>query len=250
VANSTTQFVVKENGVSGPAVFLFDTLDGTISGWNPSVDPTHAVVAVDNSGSGASYTGLSLIVTTYGRNFVLAADNKNNHVDAYDGFFSKAGVLVAPTIPAGFTPYGVQTINGQIFVTYANPTQPGGYVAIFDERGGFVKTLISGPPLNGPWGLAMAPANFGKFSNDLLVGNVNDGLINAFDPTNGTFLGSLTRPNGTPISIGGLWSLQFGAGNIKNGMTNQLFYTAGPNGFSDGVFGIIAALGVPGALAP
>ena len=250
---STTSFVVSAGGKSGAAAFIFATLDGTISGWNPNVNATKAIIAVDNSSSQAVYTGLA-IASTSSANFLFAADARNNRVDVFDGTFTNVGELTDPSIPSGFTPYGVQAIKGQIYVTYASLTKAGGFVDVFNTDGTFVKTLVSdnsGAHLNQAWGLAMAPANFGKFSNDLLVGNVKDGLINAFDPSTGAFLGWLSLPSGKAITISGLWALKFGGGSVNNGKTNQLFFTAGPNNFADGLLGMIFPIGAnsPG-LAP
>jgi uncharacterized protein (TIGR03118 family) len=253
VRNSTTSFVVSADGKSGAAAFIFDTLDGTVSGWNPGVNPTKAIIAVDNSGFQAAYTCLAIGSNSSG-NYLYAADARNNRVDIFDGTFTKVGELTDPSIPSDFTPYGVQAIKGQIYVTYASLTKAGGFVDVFNTDGTFVKTLVSdssGAHLNQAWGLAMAPANFGKFSNDLLVGNVKDGLINAFDPSTGAFLGWLSLPSGKAIAISGLWALEFGGGSVNNGKTNQLFFTAGPNNFADGLLGMIFPIGANGpGLAP
>jgi len=242
VANSTSGFVVSANGNSGPAPFLFSTLDGTISGWNPSVDPTHAIVAIDNSASFAVYTGLAL--GTIGNNtFLFAADANNNLIDVYDSSFNLVNSFTDLTAPAGTGVYGVQNIGGQLYVTFANivPLQ-GGAVDVFGTDGTFIKRLSTngpGGPLEGPWGVAMAPANFGPASNKLLVGDVDDGHINILDPSSGAFLGQLKDAKGQRFTIGGLWALAFGAGNVANGATNQLFFTAGPTNYVHGLFGVI-----------
>lgn len=242
VANPTSGFVVSANGNSGPGIFLFDTIDGTISGWNPSVDFTHAIVAVDNSASFAVYTGLAL--GTVGNNtFLFAADANHNVIDVYDGSFNLVNSFTDPAPPAGLGVYGIQNINGQLYVTLATPVPlQGGAVDIFGTDGTLIQRLSTSGPgghLEAPWGVALAPNNFGPASNKLLVGNVDDGHINILDPSSGAFLGQLKDVNGERITIGGLWSLAFGAGNVANGGTNQLFFTAGPVGYVHGVFGVI-----------
>lgn len=139
----------------------------------------------------------------------------------------------------------MQNINGLLYVTFAGffSGAPGGVVDVFATDGTLIKTLASQAPLNGPWGLAMAPANFGPFSNDLLVGNLFDGRINAFDPNTGAFLGQLRNQQGQAISIDGLWGLAFGAGSPQNGKTNDLFFTAGPVFYSRGLLGVISPSG-------
>jgi uncharacterized protein (TIGR03118 family) len=183
---------------------------------------------------------LAIGSTTSG-SFLYAANAAENNVYVYDSTFANVGEFSDPNIPSGFVPYGIQAIGGQIYVTYASLSQPGGFVDIFNPDG-TVKRVVSDPlgtHLNQPWGLAMAPANFGTFSNDLLVGNVKDGMINAFNPNTGAFVGWLSYTDGKPITIPGLWALQFGRGSVNNGMTNQLFFTAGPNNFADGLLGMI-----------
>ena len=242
VANSTSGFPVSANGNSGPAAFLFATLDGTISGWNPSVDPTHAIVAVDNSASFTVYTGLEL-GTVGGNTFLYAADANHNLIDVYDASFNLVNSFTDPNAPAGLATYGIHNINGQLYVTFATPTPlQGGAVDIFGTDGTLIQRLnTNGPggPLEAPWGIALAPSNFGPASNKLLVGNVDDGHINILDPSSGAFLGPLTDVNGQRITIGGLWALAFGAGNAGNGGTNQLFFTAGPANYVHGLFGVI-----------
>lgn len=239
VYNSTSDFVVSENGLSGAAVFIFDTLDGTVSGWSPSVNFSDAIVAVDNSASGAVYTGLAIVTNTMGC-FIYAADTKNDRVDMYDGNFHLVKHIIDPSIGPDFTPFGIQAIGDQIYVTYANSGGgPGGYIDIFDTDGAFVKRFTSGPPLNQPWGVALAPSNFGIASNDILISNnVPEGTINAFNAT-GVFHATLGGAPGKPFLINQLWGLVFGAGNSANGQTNQLFVTAGPDNFADGLFEVI-----------
>lgn len=242
IANPTQGFVVSENGLSGASAFVFATLDGTISGWSPGVDLLNAIVAVDNSSSGALYTGLAYAQT--GPHVLLyAADAVNNRVDIYNTNFKWVKSFGDPNPPAGLSVYGVQNINNMIYVTYASPVPfAGGALDLFDLTGNFVKRLSTngpGGPLEGAWGMAWSPSNFGPFSNALLVGNVDNGHINAFDPSTGNFLGSLQTDKGADFHIGGLWALAFGDGDPTTGSKNNLFFAAGPAGYSQGLFGKI-----------
>src|SRR5215469_13340476 len=194
VANATSAFVVSENGASGHGFFLFGTLDGTISGWNPSVDLNHAVVAVDNFNSHALYTGLAIAKTEHGPR-LYAADAVNDRVDVFDGKFRKMFGFTDPTVPSGLGVYGVHLVQGFIFVTFASQaSNVGGVVDVFDFNGRFIRRFASngsGGPLEEPWGIAAAGAHFGVFSNSLLIGNVDDGHISAFNAKTGAFLGQL-----------------------------------------------------------
>jgi len=199
VANTTSDFVVTQNGKSGVALFLFATFDGTISGWSPSVNASNAVIAVNRTG--AWYTGLTMAkIGTI--NLLYAADNLNNKVDVYDGTFKLRGSFTDPNVPPGSKVYNVQNIKGFIVVTFTT-TAVGGVVDVFTTAGKLVKTFASGGTLNAPWGVALAPANFGKMSSAILIGNLGDGKINAFS-TSGKFLGQLTDASGNVISIDGL----------------------------------------------
>jgi uncharacterized protein (TIGR03118 family) len=265
VYNPTADFVISEDGRSAPAVFLFATRDGTISGWNPAVDPDHAIIMVDNSTEAhpANYTGLVIAQNSYGQNVLYAADfgrsnsNSNNRVDMFDGSFQSLGYFTDPNVAVqypGYNAWQVEEVNGQLWVAFAIHTPPnGGVVDIFDTDGHlltpnhFTANAGGAGPLENPWGIVQAPAHFGAFSNDILIGNVEgDGNINAFDPTTGAFLGPLRHPDGTPIAIPGLWDLTFGGGSHVNGRTNQLFFDAGPNlpdPPGNGLFGMIFAAG-------
>jgi uncharacterized protein (TIGR03118 family) len=245
--NATPSFFVSQGTNSGPAIFLFATLDGTISGWNPGVDPTHAVIptGADQSASGAVYTGLAITSDASG-DFLYAADNgPNSRIDIFDKNFTRLErTLTDPAIPSGFAPYGIQNIGGKLWVTFGGNKKSraggAGFVDEFDPATGDVLVRLSGP-LHSPWGLAMAPADFGPFSNTLLVANnVPDGRINAFDPKSGAFLGTLRDATGQPIVINQVWALQFGNGG-NGGQPNQLFFTAGPNNYANGLFGMITS---------
>jgi len=236
VFNGTSDFVVSQNGLSGPATFIFDTEDGTISGWNSTVNGTQAVIAVNNPG--AVYTGLAM-GTKGGANFLFAADNANNRIDVYDAQFNFVTSFTDTSLPAGSAPYNVQNIKNQLFVTFTNGSG-GGVVDIFSTSGTLLKTFASGGTLKSPWGIALAPANFGGASKALLVGNLGDGRINAFNLTTGALIGQLKDTTNKVISIQGLWALAFGGGTAENGATNQLFFTAGNGFYQDGLFGVIA----------
>lgn len=233
VYNGSSEFKID----TWTSIFLFATLDGTISGWS-EFNPSASLIAVTTPG--AVYTGLAITNKTSG-NFLFAADAANNKVDIYDGTFNLVSSFTDPAIPVGFAPFGIQDIAGQVYVTFASTTGgAGGYVDLFTESGTLVKHLAHGKPLNQPWGLAIAPANFGTFSKALLVSNnTSTGTINAFSLTTGKLLGTLSNSASKPITISGLWGIEFGGGSAANGATNQLFFTAGP-GDTNGYFGAIA----------
>jgi len=253
--NPTTSFVVTNGVTSAPARFLFDTEEGKILGWNPAVAPTTAVVAVNRSPDGAIYKGLTLAVTGAGPR-LYAADFHNARIDVFDGSWTlvtEPGAFVDPALPSGYAPFNVQAIGGRIFVSYAKQDaaaedeiagQGLGFVDAYDTAGHLLARVAQHGQLNAPWGLALAPANFGEFSGDLLVGNFGDGRINAYaELADGSFerVGGLRGADGRAISIDGLWALQFGHGAANNGPTNTLFFTAGPNDESSGLFGKITA---------
>ena len=242
IGNTTGQFNVTENGNTASPLFIFATEDGTIRGWNPKVDLTHAVLGVDRSGFGASYTALAIASNVKGENFIYAADNSSNReIDMFDSSFTFRMSFSDPNIPKDLAPYGMREINGKLWVTFT-PLNKGqnGLVDIFNSDGTIFQHDAVHGPLHSPWGLALAPANFGQFSNAVLIGNnVDDGRINAFNPSTGAFLGTLTDPSGRPISINQLWGLDFGKGGGANGATNELFFTAGPDKYANGLFGVI-----------
>src|SRR6266404_2257822 len=246
VFNGTGGFVVKAHDLSGTALFIFDTEDGTISGWNPTVNMTNAILAVDNSGSGAVYKGLA-IGTTQDGSFIYATNFHSGWVEMYDSNFKWVKNFTDTDLPAGYAPFGIRTLNGNLYVTFALQNADKhddvrglghGFVDIFDLAGNKVKRLISRGALNSPWGLAIAPANFGRFSGDLLVGNFGNGHINAYGPSTGDLRGHMLRPNGNTLEINGLWGLHFGNGATA-GPTNTLLFTAGPDDESHGLFGSI-----------
>jgi uncharacterized protein (TIGR03118 family) len=257
VANSTGAFVVHSGASSAPAFFIWATEDGTILGWNPAVPPpppsTQAQVAVDNSASGAIYKGLAIATGPAGPE-LYAADFHNAKVDVYDGAWNPVtvpGAFVDPKLPPHYAPFGIQAIGSRIFVTYARQDKVRederaghgkGFVDVYDTAGTLLGRVASRGDLNAPWGLAQAPPTFGPLGGDLLVGNFGDGQINAFrEGPNGFKLeGQMRGPDGKPITIDGLWALEFGMGG-SNGSPNTLFFTAGPNDENDGLFGSITA---------
>ena len=249
VFNGTTDFSITENSISGAAPFIFATLQGEISAWSPTVDATHAFTIVDNSAAGAAYTGLA--IDTSAGDMIYAADFGQASVSVFNGNFAPVtttGGFVDSTLPAGYAPFGIQQIGDKIYVAYAqvdptthrNAAGAGlGLLDVFDTQGTLLSHLVpAGGALNAPWGIAMAPANFGKFSNMLLVGNFGDGTIHVYDPSTGALQGTLNNNDGTAITVPGLWALQFGNG-LNNQPTNTLFYTAGPGNESHGLYGRI-----------
>jgi uncharacterized protein (TIGR03118 family) len=242
-------FVVTKGSVSGPSRFLFASEDGGIAGWAPNVDATHAVRVIDNSARNAVYKGIAL--SGNGRGTLLyATDFHNGKVDVYDSNFKPAylsGKFRDPRLPAGYAPFGIQAINGDLYVTFAKQDAermddvpgPGfGIIDVFDPDGHYLRRLVSGGALNAPWGLTLAPASFGRFSNRLLVGNFGDGLINAYDPATGKWLGHLKEPHGKAIHVDGLWGIAFGNG-LNDQPIDTLFFAAGPDDENHGLYGRI-----------
>lgn len=251
VFNTTHDFVISENGKSGPALLIFASLDGTISGWNPDVDATHSIIMVDNSTKTpfpASYNGLTMARDRCGRNILYAADSggfssssSNNEIDMFDGKFRSLGNFTDLNGTSGMVVYNVQNVEGKLFVTFFSFTPlSGGVVDVFDTEGKLLTpahfaTNSPGGPLEAPWGVALAPDGFGSFSHTILIGNVDDGHISAFDPRSHQFLGQLTDTSGNVISVDGLWGLVFDRGGDEG--SNRLFFAAGPNNYADGLFG-------------
>jgi uncharacterized protein (TIGR03118 family) len=213
-----------------PANFIFATLDGTISAWAFGVNKNQAIIEVDNSASKAMYTGLAITNNSSGANFLYAADNTNNHVDMFDSNFNFVKSFGDPSIPSNFSVFGIQVINGMVYVAYAIPNVgAGGFIDVFNEDGTDPKILIQGLPLNQPWGMTLAPSNFGPLSNTLLVSNnAIEGTINAFNPKTGEFVGTIRDEHGRKIIFNQTWAIAFGGGNSTNGATNELFVTVGP----------------------
>ena len=260
VFNGGTGFVVTSGSTSGAARFIFATEEGTILGWSPSVAPTQAVLAVDNSAGGAVYKGLAIASTAAGDR-LYATNFHAGTVDVFDAAFHPVlGGFTDAALPPGYAPFGIRHLGSTIYVTYAlqdadkHDDVAGvghGFVNAFDTEGNLLRRVASTGRLNSPWGLAVAPADFGTFSGDLLVGNFGDGHINAFDP--GHFRGDgelrprgqLHAADGPPITIDGLWAIAFGNGAAA-GPTNALFFTAGPFGEAHGLFGKLVVTTAPG----
>ena len=234
VANTTTGFVITQNGKSAPAAFIFDTLDGTISGWASSVNNGSAVITVNNGGK-ATYTGLA-IGKAGTQTMLYAANSATNKIEMYDSTFTLKKTFTDPKL-TGMTVYGVSFIKNFVVVTFQGAST--GAVDVFTPTGTLLKGIPPTSIMKGPWGLALAPANFGPLSNTLLVGNVDDGRINGFSTTTGRLVGTMMDQSGTAISIPGLWAIEFGGGVTANGNTNQLFFAAGTNFYSTGEFGVI-----------
>ncbi|MBI1918732.1 MAG: TIGR03118 family protein [Planctomycetes bacterium] len=258
VFNGGAGFAISEDGVSAPSRFLFATQDGTISGWTAVVDPTRALLVVDNSSSGAVYTGLALAADPAGHRFLYAADFSRGTIDVFDQAFRpvvRPGSFQDPNLPDGFAPFNIQNINNLLFVTYAQQDEDSrediagvghGFIDVYHTDGSLVRRFASGGALNSPWGLALAPADWRPFGGALLVGNNGDGHINAYDPGSGTFLGDLADDNGTPIAIPNLWALTLGNGHA-GGDADTLFFAAGIDDEEHGLFGAIQAPGRRGA---
>jgi uncharacterized protein (TIGR03118 family) len=248
VANTTTaSFPV--NGARSS--FLFSSEDGVIRAWRGGM--TEAAAVADRSGAGAIYKGLAIAADP---DRLYATDFHNARVDVFDGGFnlvSTPGAFTDPELPAGYAPFGIQNVGGTIFVTYAKQDadqedeiagQGLGIVDAFDTAGAFLGRVATHGQLNAPWGIARAPAGFGRFSGDLLIGNFGDGEITAFaQDADGEWgpRGQLRGPDHRRLAIDGLWALQFGHGAANNGPTTTLFFTAGPNDEEDGLFGSITA---------
>jgi uncharacterized protein (TIGR03118 family) len=262
VYNGNGGFLIATSAGQESSLFIFDGEGGTIAAWAKDSGAT-AVTAYDdgvvNGANHAVYKGLA-IGTVGGAAFLYATDLHNNKVDVFDTNFSKPaamqGKFVDPNIPAGFAPFGIQALNGNLYVTFAKQdsakhdetTGAGlGYVDVFDFSGNLVGQFASAGALNAPWGIAIAPAGFGSLQGDVLIGNFGDGTISIFSP-NGTalanFEGPLMSTAGQPLTFPGLWSLAFGNGDADKPVTT-LFYTAGFADQTDGVFGGITLTSNP-----
>ena len=231
-------FPIGKKGVKKGSVFIFVTEAGTIEGWNPDVDLTHAIVGVDNSAQDAVYKGVAL---SPHKEKLFAADFSNNAVEVFDDQFHQIGAFTDTSLPNRFAPFNIAQLNGHYYVAFAKREKGGddevdrlglGYVDVFTATGNLLQHLISNDPLDAPWGMTIAPKNFGAFAGALLVGNFGNGKINAFNPDTGAFLGTLTQRNGAAIKIDGLWALDSGPGN-------RVTFSAGPNDESDGLVGYI-----------
>ena len=284
VRNSSTGFVVTDGTNSGAAVFIFSTEDGTIAGWNPTVGgggattSVHAVLAADNSASGAVYKGLAILTVPAGDplaagQYLFATNFHANSLDVFDSSFHPvtlpAGSFTDPQVPAGFAPFGIQSIGGNLYVTYAKQDSDqhddvagagNGFVDVYSPAGVLLMRLGGGGQqneLNSPWGVIKAPSGFGTFSSDILVGNFGDSHVSAFNPTTGAFLGQLTDSQGQPLALDGgfqgsdtkgLWGL-LDFPTVTGPTSNTLYFASGTNDEGEGVFGGVTFFQVATATA-
>ena len=260
VFNSSTDFAISPQGSQGapgqagtpaPSVFIFAGENGTIMGWSPTLSLGNAFLAYDDKTGGAIYKGLALAQNGQG-NFLYATDFHNAKIDVFDKTFTRVtlpGAFKDTDVPQGYAPFGIRNIQGNLYVTFAKQDANRqddvrgvgfGFVDVFDANGSLVRRLAARGSLNAPWGIALAPADFGQFSNRLLVGNFGDGTIDAFDPATGAFLGQLRATNGQVLKIDDLWGLSFGNGLLGQ-PTSSLFFTSGPGAEQHGLYGHIDA---------
>lgn len=254
VFNGTTDFQLTPNN---PAAFIFVTEDGTVSGWNPKVNATTAVIKV-NTHSASVFKGMALaaLTTRFGgtANYLYVADFRKGRVNVYDANFNKVrfrgDAFEDEEIPWGFAPFNVQNIGGNIYVTYALQDSEKhdevdgaglGFVDVFSPSGQLLHRLQHGRWFNAPWGVTQAPSDFGAYSHDILVGQFGSGQILVFDPVTGHFKGTLNDASNNPITIDGLWGIVFGGGTTS-GPSNTLFFGAGTDGEQHGLFGSIAPI--------
>lgn len=239
-----------------PALFLFVTEDGTISGWNPGVNLTAAVIEVNEKGKSV-FKGMAVAQVMNGATsttYLYVADFRKGRVQVYDTSFHHVPMSEErfndDHIPEGYAPFNIYNIGGNLYVAFAEQDAAKhdevdglgrGYVDVFSPSGRLLQRLEHGPWFNGPWGLTLASSDFGLFSHDVLVGQFGSGEILAFDPVTGRFKGKLLDTSNQPITIDGLWALSFGNGGTA-GAANSLYFTAGPNHESDGLFGKITAV--------
>ncbi len=255
IFNGTTDFVIAPGK---PSIFLFSTEDGTISGWNPGVDPGKALIVV-NEGAKSVFKGLTMAqAAIHGgpvKNYLYAADFRKGQVSVYDSNFQHnwdaEQHFAHFHAPEGYAPFNVQNIGGNIYVAYAKQDAAKhdevdgagrGVVAVFHADGYPIQMLQGGNWFNAPWGMAAAPSDFGAYSHDVLIGNFGSGEILAFNAVTGKFHGKLRDANNNPIQIQGLWGISFGSGTAPGGPATSLFFGAGPGGEANGLFGSLTAI--------
>ena len=240
VYNPTSDFFIPGQG---PSQFIFASEDGSLSAW---WEGTSATLVANQSTAGAVYTGLAL-ASNGGANFLYAANFHSGEIDVFNTNFALTQSFTDSGVPSGFAPYNVSNIGGLLYVTFAlqNATKTGaasgvgnGYVDVFNTNGTLKTRLVSTGALNSPWGLAMAPAQFGSLGGSLLVANLGDGTIHGYNPTSGQLVGQVLNTAGQPMTIGGLWALFFANGGSSSS-SNTLYFTAGSNGYADGLLGTI-----------
>ncbi len=251
VYSGGTDFVVSDGVKTGPARFIFAGENGTITGWSPDVNLNQAIVAVNRSAQHAVYMGLAIGGNGTGHR-LYATNFHSGRVEVFDGTFKRVfltNAFVDPRMPAGYFPFGIQNVGGDIVVTFAKRL-PGeddeatgqglGIVDLFDANGRLISRVASFGELNAPWGIALAPRSFGRFGGALLIGNFGDGTINAYDMLDNTFLGKLRRSDGKALRIDGLWGMAFGNGLLEQ-PTNTLYFAAGVNDEEGGAYGAITS---------
>jgi len=266
---STNDFRVAPPGVA-QTFFLFVSLDGSISGWDPAANPTTAITEVSTK---SVFTGAT-IAQIGNERFLYVADLKDAKIKVYDSNFKEVeigerhlgerhfeydmgfdddneGAFEDQELPRGFAPFNIQNIGGDLYVAYAKQDQTKtfvtsgtglGFVDVFSPRGRLLMRLEHGNWFNAPWGLTLAPSDFGTFSHRILVGQFGSGEILAFDAVTGRFEGKLRDQNNNSIALKGLWGLAFGAGDQTSGPANTLFFNEGLNGGNDGLFGTLTPI--------
>jgi len=251
---AATDFIVKSGAASGRAAFLFASQVGIVSGWNPNVPAPGSKQAQIGGTDDAVYTGLA-IGQVGTATYLYAADFEHGKIDVYDFAFHTPnppldGSFSDPNIPNSYSTFNIQNIGGKLYVTYAQQSHKepdeetdrgSGFVDVFDTSGHLLQRLIQGNHLKSPWGIALAPANFGAFSHALIVGNFADGQLHAFDPDSGKYLGEMKDENGKPVAIDGLWGITFGNGG-NGGDRNALYFAAGIQDETHGLFGSLRAV--------
>jgi len=251
VFNTSTGFLLSPKGTA--ASFIFDTLNGTITAWNGAAGTTAQVMVTT---PGAIYTGLTQDATG-GLTYLYAANSAGN-IQVFDSNWNNvtsttfAGKFVDPNLPTGFVPFNIQTIGGNIYVTYAELTTmgtglPGGYIDEYDANGNFIQRIASGGALYAPWGITLAPAEFGIYSDDLLVGNFGNGEILVYNPTTDAYLGTIDGTNGMPLKNPFLWSLETRTGGTDVN-TDAVYFTAGIDNQDGGLFGEITDVPEPATI--
>jgi uncharacterized protein (TIGR03118 family) len=250
VFSGSDDFVVTGPSGSGPSRFLFVTEGGTLAGWSPTANPTAAITVFDGGADGRIYKGLALQRGPGGGMQLYATDFHNGRVDVFDADFKPVtaqGGFADPDLPDGFAPFGIQAFGSRLLVSFARQDADAeddvagaglGFVDLFSNDGVLIRRMVTSGPLNAPWGMVLAPDDFGRFGGKLLVGNFGDGRIHAFDPDDGHLLGALTDSHGDELRIEGLWGLAFGNG-LNEQPTDTLFFAAGPGDEEHGVYGRI-----------
>jgi uncharacterized protein (TIGR03118 family) len=251
--NTTGEFVITNGSKHAASTYLMATEDGTIVAWNQSVTGTNAVIVINRTNVDAVYKGVAIALDTNGAAHIYASNFHSQMLDEFDGHFNYVQSFTDPNLPGAFAPFNVRTIRGRLFVTFAKKADPNshddeagpgnGFIDIFDTDGTLLRQFAAHDVLNSPWGMAVAPNSFGKFSHALLVGNFGDGKINAYDLLTGKVLGHFVTSTGTDLVIDGLWGLTFEKDEVLDQESNftaqRLYFTAGPNHEADGVLGIL-----------